>query len=86
MGRLTLEQGARRSGAGRNEAEGARIALASPATRPEIAVAVAIAMGARRARVLLFSPTFIFLFSFSFCSSLGCRAVGDGWHGDGGEI
>jgi hypothetical protein len=54
-----LEQAARRSGAGRNDAEGARTALASPAARPEIAVAVAIAMGARRARVLLFSPMFI---------------------------
>lgn len=63
-----LELAARRSGAGRDEAEGARIALASPDTRPEIAVAVAVAItiGARKARVLLFSP----LFLLYYCPSL----------------
>ena len=66
MGRMTLELAARRTGAGRDEAEGARIALASPDTRPEIAVAVAITIGARRARVLLFSP----LFLLYYCPSL----------------
>lgn len=68
MGKMTLELAARRSGAGRDEAEGARIALASPDTRPEIAVAVAVAItiGARKARVLLFSP----LFLLYYCPSL----------------
>ena len=54
-----LELAARRTGAERDIAEGARIALASPDTRPEIAVAVAITIDARRARVLLFSPLFL---------------------------
>lgn len=62
--KCALKQAVRRSGAGREEAEGARIAMASPATRPEIAVA--IAMGAPRARVLLYSPTFILYCLFLF--------------------